>query len=271
MLFLLTSIAAFLTYSSRIPLDIQRSSEAMANNAVSCVADIQEETDTGQSPFASSNSNSSSQRDSDMLRFAAVLAQVKHENMACLASSVRQGSESLQDKGAPPSTSPPSTTCKVLPKPLYGSYHLAYRILFEDGVQWILKIPVYGHYASFDRLASEALTSEALTMRMIQQITTIPVPTVHHFDASLDNEIGCPYILMDFLGGKPLWQGWFDQNASRSALEQFRARALQTIAAAWCNFASSPLIVAVPCGLTHQVGRRMLLVPRCQTGLPSRT
>lgn len=69
-------------------------------------------------------------------------------------------------------------------------------------------------------------------MRMIKQTTTMPIPTVHDFDASADNEIGCPYILMDFLKGKPLWQGWFDEEASVSSREQFRARSLQTIAAA---------------------------------------
>ena len=67
---------------------------------------------------------------------------------------------------------------------------------------------------------------------MIKQMTTIPIPTVHHFDASADNDIGCPYILMDFLEGKPLWQGWFDEKSSRSSLERFRAKVLQSIATA---------------------------------------
>ena len=32
----------------------------------------------------------------------------------------------------------------------------------------------------FDRLVEEALMSEALTMRLIKQTTTIPLPTVYH-------------------------------------------------------------------------------------------
>lgn len=179
----------------------------------------------------SSNDDMSPMEDPAMHQFAAVLAQLKHENVASLVSSIRQGNESLH-KEISPSTRASLIGCKVLPKPLYGSFHLAYRVLFDDGVEWILKIPANGHHACYDRLASEALTSEALTMRFIKQTTTIPVPTVHRFHASPNNVIGCPYILMDFLKGKPVWQGWFDEQASPSKLEQFRARSLQTIAAA---------------------------------------
>ena len=181
---------------------------------------------------APSTNLSSGQEDPDVLRLSAVLAQLKQENIAFLASWIRQHNETSQDVSSLRSTVPSLVDCKVLPKPLHGSYHLAYRILFDDGMEWILKIPIHGHRACFDRLAAEALTSEALTMNMIKQTTTIPIPAVHHFDASADNVIGCPYILMDFLKGKPLWQGWFDKNASKSMLEQFRARALQTLAAA---------------------------------------
>lgn len=174
----------------------------------------------------------SSQDGIEMRQFAAVLAQLKHENMASLAASIRQRNESLDNESSSSSSAAPWHGCRVLPKPLYGSYNLAYRVLFDDGVKWILKVPVSGHRACFDRLSAEALTSEALTMRMIKKMTTIPIPTVHHFDASADNDIGCPYILMDFLEGKPLWQGWFDGKSSRSSLEQFRAKALQSIATA---------------------------------------
>ncbi|KAM0796933.1 kinase-like domain-containing protein, partial [Usnea florida] len=126
----------------------------------------------------------------------------------------------------------PAIGCKVFSDPLRGSYNLAYRVLFDDGVEWILKVPASGSRARFDSLAAEALASEALTMKMIKRATTIPIPTIYKFDASLDNEIGCPYILMEFLKGRPLYEGWFDSGASSAKLEQFRARALQTVAAA---------------------------------------
>ena len=179
----------------------------------------------------SSTGGPSSRETEEMRRFSAVLAQLRHDNITSLVENTRRGNETRGNESCPPFVMDPVISCTVVPKPLYGSYHLAYRILFEDGVEWILKIPANGHHRCFDRLAAEALTSEVLTMRMIKQTTTIPVPTVHGFNASIDNEIGCPYILMDFLKGKPLWQGWFDEEASPSMVEQFRARSLQTIAA----------------------------------------
>ena len=196
------------------------------------VADATKEVNTIPISYISSLDDLSSQESREMERFAGVLAQLNHENMAPFVSSIRFNNETLDNEDSPPLKTVPCHGCRVLPKPLYGSYNLAYRIVFEDGVQWILKVPANGHHACFDRLAAEALTSEALTMRMIKQTTTIPIPTVHHFDASANNDISCSYILMDFLSGKPVWQGWFDNEASSSTREQFRARSLQTIAAA---------------------------------------
>lgn len=204
----------------------------MPQKTIPHMADVSKPVNAVQRSHKSSTDDTSPMEDPAMHRFAAVLAQLKHENVASLVSSIRQADMSLHHEMSSQSTVNTVIGCKVLPKPLYGSYHLAYRVSFDDGMEWILKVPANGHHACFDRLAAEALTSEALTMRMIKQRTTIPVPTVHHFHASPDNDIGCPYILMDFLKGKPVWQGWFDEEASPSKLEQFRARSLQTIAAA---------------------------------------
>lgn len=168
-------------------------------------------------------------------QFGAVLSQLQVDEIAPLALSVRRN---LQARDSTEQTDPSHsgdnavTSCKVIPGPLCGSYNIAYRVLFDDGVEWILKVPATGSHTRFDRIAADAMTSEALTMKMIKQYTTIPVPAVHSFDVSMDNEVGCPYILMDFLKGKPLYEGWFDPNASSAKREQFRARALSTIAAA---------------------------------------
>ena len=168
----------------------------------------------------------------EMPQFAAVLALLKYQQMAPLASRIRQTIETIYDEKPSHTNVAPWHGCSVSPEPLNGSYNLAYLVTYEDGARWIFKIPANGYRACFDRLASEALTSEALTMRLIKRTTSIPLPTVHHFDASFDNDIGCPYIPMDFLNGKPLWQGWFDKESSRSSVEQFRARSMQTIATA---------------------------------------
>ena len=168
----------------------------------------------------------------EMPQFAAVIAQLKYNKIAPLASAIRQSIQTIHHEDLSLRTLAPLHGCSVSPEPLNGSYNLVYLVTFEDGVQWIFKIPANGYYTCFDRSAAEALTSEALTMRLIKQTTTIPLPTVYHFDASFKNDLGCPYILMDFLKGKPLWEGWFDEESSRSSVEQFRARSMQTIAAA---------------------------------------
>ena len=168
----------------------------------------------------------------EMPQFAAVFAQLHYDNMAPLASDIRQSIETKYHESFSAMNVAPRHSCSVSPEPLNGSYNLAYDVVFDDGARWIFKIPANGHNACWDHLAAEALRSEALTMRMVKQRTTIPLPTVFHFDTSSNNDIGCPYILMDFLKGKPLWEGWFDKGSSRSSIEQFRARSMQTIAAA---------------------------------------
>ena len=170
-------------------------------------------------------------------QFGAVLSQLKVGNIASLAVSVRQkinmGARDSTEQVRPSRpTDVPIIGCTVNPDPLCGSFNLAYRVLFDDGVEWILKVPANGSHARFDQLAADSMTSEAFTMKMIKRATTIPVPTVHGFDASLDNDIGCPYILMDFLKGRPLYEGWYNPKASSVKREQFRVRALQTITAA---------------------------------------
>ena len=168
-------------------------------------------------------------------QFSAVLAQLNVDNIVLLAASVRQDMQARhipEDPDLTVSFDNPAVGCKVFSEPLRGSYNLAYRVRFDDGLEWILKVPANGSRARFDSLAADALTSEALTMKMIKRATTIPIPTIYSFDASLDNDIGCPYILMEFLKGRPLYEGWFASGASSAKLEQFRARALQTVAAA---------------------------------------
>lgn len=183
-------------------------------------------------PSASSKANKD---DEFMRQFGAVLAQLKVGNIASLALSVRQNLQARDDteqRDQPRSTGNAVVGCRVSPEPLGGSYNIAYRVLFDDEVEWILRVPANGSHARFDRMAADAMSSEALTMKMIKLSTTIPVPTVYTYDVSSDNEIGCPYILMEFLKGRPLYEGWFNSAVSNSKREQFRARALHTIAAA---------------------------------------
>lgn len=69
-------------------------------------------------------------------------------------------------------------------------------------------------------------------MRLIRRKTTIPVPEVFAFDASLENELRCPFTLMELIHGKPLHDVWFEEGISQAMLEQKRIRSLHEIAEA---------------------------------------
>ena len=166
--------------------------------------------------------------------FAPVLANIDMDAMSKFASTVRKSGHPSAANNLPRvNAALNSIPCTVNPAPLSGSYNIVFAIEFADGVVWMLKIPSNGHGQLFDELASKGLTSEARTMQMFKKTTTIPVPIVYAFDASLDNELHVPFILMERIDGMPLYRGWFNEDGrSRAQLEKFRARALQTLAAA---------------------------------------
>ena len=167
--------------------------------------------------------------------FMGILFQLKGDNIEALATETRYNLEvetALMGEYPPSASTIRRISCKVDPKPARGSYNLVFFIDFDDGKSWVLKVPASGHPRCWDDFAAGALESEAFTMRWIRKKTTIPVPEVYGLDTSTDNAIGCPYIMMEYIKGQSLYQGWFNPEASPARLEQFRARALQTIAAA---------------------------------------
>ena len=167
--------------------------------------------------------------------FIDTLNQLKGDNIEALATYTRYN---LEVEAALMSKDPSSVVeiapmpCKVDPNPACGSYNLIFFIEFDDGKVWVLKLSANGHPRCWDKFAAEALESKAFTMRWMRGKTTIPVPEVYGFNSSIENAIGCPYIMMEYIEGQSLYKGWFNPQASPARLEQFRARALQTIAAA---------------------------------------
>ena len=167
----------------------------------------------------------------DRARFATVLENLKRDRVPSFASTVRySGHHSTAIIDVP--TTPRPVSCRLLSRITCGSFNAVFRILFADGTLWVLKVPASGHSQCWDVHARDALISEALTMRLIRHQTTIPVPEVFAFDASLENELGCPFILMELIHGKPLIDLWFAQGVSHAKREQIRMRALQGIAEA---------------------------------------
>lgn len=162
--------------------------------------------------------------------FSAVLASIQLDHLPTLCSTVRKQS-SINDP-SPSSTSPIEPFVVVVDPPLFGSYHVLFPVRFQDGLRWLLKVPGHGTRARFDASAAVALRSEALTMRLIRRETSIPIPDVLAFEASLDNALGCPFILMSFIPGISLYDCWFDRSVPTDQLHARRTQALKGIAAA---------------------------------------
>ncbi len=167
--------------------------------------------------------------------FTGILNQLKGDKIEALATDTRYDLEvetAMMGEHPPYASKIARIPCRVDPNPARGSYNLIFFIDFDDGKSWVLKASANGHPRCWDEFAAGALESEAFTMRWMRNKTTIPVPEVYGIDTSTDNAIGCPYIMMEYIKGQSLYGGWFNQRASPARLEQFRARALQTIAAA---------------------------------------
>ncbi|KAF2428070.1 hypothetical protein EJ08DRAFT_592391, partial [Tothia fuscella] len=84
-----------------------------------------------------------------------------------------------------------------------GSFHVVYIASSEAGQKVCLKIPAYGQEGKWLPEDAVLLRSEALSMRFIKENTQVPLPTMFAYDATMDNEIGAPFILMSFIDGRP--------------------------------------------------------------------
>ncbi|KAI9809392.1 MAG: hypothetical protein M1826_003927 [Phylliscum demangeonii] len=154
--------------------------------------------------------------------FAPLLERLQRERLPAWGSAARQTLEPGKD----------AVTCAVRDPPLYGGDHILFVLLFADGARWILRIPATGYREAWDDISAAALQSEALTMRLIRQTTTIPVPEVYAFSDSIDPQLGCAYILLEYVDGVPLHEVWFDRSLGPAALDGVRTRVLTELAAA---------------------------------------
>lgn len=163
------------------------------------------------------------EQDEDMVIFSPVLTKLQLDRVPSLVLDIRK--RMLATKGIDV-----DFDCDVQKEPLWGAFHILFLIVFVDGAKWLLKIPAAGHSDRFDTAAARSLTSEALTMRYLRCETTIPLPEVYHFDASLENQIHCPFILMEYIDGLPFRDVWFNDKIPKDVLEQHRLRALEDTA-----------------------------------------
>ena len=68
-------------------------------------------------------------------------------------------------------------------------------------------------------------------MKFLRHNTSIPIPEIYGFDETTDNEIGVPYVLMEFVDGFSVDELWFDDTGP-TPLDVRRIRILETLAQA---------------------------------------
>lgn len=157
--------------------------------------------------------------------FSAVFSALDGDQLPLLARDIIQR---LQPKSQTINTTP------SVGDPLYGSYHVLFPLIFNNGLCWLAKIPINGTATKWDELSADSLASEAKTMHLLKRETTIPLPDVLDFSPTTENPLRCPYIIMTFISGMPLYDVWFGERngASSDATRLRRTRALEDIASA---------------------------------------
>lgn len=167
----------------------------------------------------------------DMAIFQPVLASIHLERLPDFATSIRRRQQNIKI-GEAPDAEDRSIRCSILSPPLSGSFNILFPIQFEDGLRWLLKVPAIAHPGRWDEMAARALKAEALTMQLLKRDTSIPLPEVYSFDATLENELNCAYILMEYVCGVPLHDVWFNQHSSEEEAENLKVRSLRDVAKA---------------------------------------
>ena len=135
-------------------------------------------------------------------RFTSVLAVIDTAVIQEYASCIRRAQMSSQQHEVTPWT----FVCTTDRDLLYGSSNILIPLCFGDGVRWLFKVPSTGHDTCWNDIASRALICEVSTMKFLRQ-RGLPVPEVYSFEASTDNALGCPFILMEHMRGMPVYEG----------------------------------------------------------------
>lgn len=104
---------------------------------------------------------------------------------------------------------PSAGTLKVVER-TEGSYnHVA--ILAYNNAKYVVKVPMVGTKDRWQEGHAEIMRSEAHTMMFIKnKLPNFPIPTVHFYDTTFDNEIGAPFHVLSFMEGKSAGEVWYN-------------------------------------------------------------
>jgi Phosphotransferase enzyme family len=173
-----------------------------------------------------SSSDVSAQSAKFSTRVASVLTTINHHLLVSLAINVRQKlSHAIHGEG----NEDEIFQCEVIEPPICGAFNLLYELQFNDGLRWVIRIPLPGlnNYNAPSYLRS--LRSTVTTMSFLRQNTSMPIPEIHDFDDTTENSVGMPYILMEWVQGVPVYKKWFNSTGS-TPLSDLRLRILDSVA-----------------------------------------
>ncbi|KAI1117050.1 kinase-like domain-containing protein [Nemania sp. NC0429] len=147
------------------------------------------------------------------------------ESLPAWATSIRNGLMNKNNNAEP-------VVCTNVLSFLCGSNNVVFPLVFSDGVTWALKVPQGPACQSvFTPANAHSITTEVLTLRLLKKETTIPVPVVHDYCASMRNSLLYPYILMDYMDGLPSFRTWFpEEPVDPNVLETRRMNTLNDLA-----------------------------------------
>jgi aminoglycoside phosphotransferase (APT) family kinase protein len=178
--------------------------------------------------------------------FSPILQRIDPKRFSDFALSMRQANSSGNDTAI--------ITCQTQLTPLHGSYNLAYKLEFSDGVSWIMRIPVSNKDGEYDGPQTRSIESEVTTLQYIRKHTTIPIPEIFAWGPT-DDDVGVPYILMDFAPGIPVWKLWFKKNG-KTPLADRRLRILESLATSLSQLSAFSF---------HNIGSLLVSRPQCAT------
>ncbi|KAK0707048.1 hypothetical protein B0T26DRAFT_728949 [Lasiosphaeria miniovina] len=123
----------------------------------------------------------------------------------------------------------------IVRQPHHGSYNILFEVqfTFKDKREeiWLLKIPINGIPSYWDTLCTNELESEARTMQLIRNRTTIPVPEVFGYEKTCDNPLKCPHIWLSFIPGISLYDFWHAETSEANRTSR-RTHVLKGVASA---------------------------------------
>ncbi|QSS63955.1 hypothetical protein I7I51_01016, partial [Histoplasma capsulatum] len=103
---------------------------------------------------------------------------------------------------------PAKKQCRIFSDVKKGGFNICFPVEFaqdavDDGKpqRWMVRVPVLPRLA----FAEEKIRGEIATMKFIAEKTTIPIPKLHGYSVNSNNQLGLPFLLLEFIEGKSLF------------------------------------------------------------------